>query len=138
MVFAAITALATLVILMTQNQSESLLDSCPATKAFIVISLCIYGVGAARTRDIVLKVQQQHPRRLIRYYFWRIVNVLVLIAGVVCLFSIASLFISDGLGWITYVICAGIVCVLLAVWDIACIFRENMNSAPVAGEPLDP
>lgn len=138
MVFAAITALATLVTLMTQNQSESLLDSRPATKAFIAISLCIYGIAAARTRDIVLKVQQQLPRRLIRYYFWRIVNVLVLISGVVCLFSIASLLFPDGLGWIIYVVCASIICVLLAVWDIVCIFRENMNSAPVAGESLDP
>ncbi|KAF7153658.1 hypothetical protein RHSIM_Rhsim01G0251900 [Rhododendron simsii] len=103
---------------MTQNQSESPLDSCPVTMAFIAISLFIYGVGAALTRDIVLKVQQQLPRRLIRCYFWRIVNILVHISGVVCLFSIASLFISDGLGWIIYVICAGIFCVLLVVWDI--------------------
>ncbi|KAF7113738.1 hypothetical protein RHSIM_RhsimUnG0107900 [Rhododendron simsii] len=131
-IFAAITALATLVILMTQNQSESPLDSCPVTMAFIAISLFIYGVGAALTRDIVLKVQQQRPRRLIRCYFWRIVNILVHISGVVCLFSITSLFISDGLGWIIYVICAGILCVLLAVWDIVWIFQENMNSAPVA------
>ncbi|KAG5567246.1 hypothetical protein RHGRI_002713 [Rhododendron griersonianum] len=118
-VLATIAALIGLAGVMFQNPSDNPFHSRPATMTLLVTALLIYGFAIAQTRPIILdgKQQQIFMWRII-YYYYRLLNSLVLISKVVCQACIVSLFIPYGLGWNVYVACASTLCFGVAVWAI--------------------
>ncbi|KAG5567245.1 hypothetical protein RHGRI_002712 [Rhododendron griersonianum] len=118
-VLATIAALIALAGVKFQNASENPFHSRPATMTFIVIALLIYSFATAQTRPIILDgKQQQILMWRIIYYYYRLLNSLVLISKVVCQACIVSLIIPYGPGWNVYVACVSTSCFGVAVWAI--------------------